>query len=64
MVCGRIKSEEISNPMQVHFSGEEDVSFENGNDDRGGGDDERSYRLGWKAMPLARDDLDSNYSHC
>lgn len=22
-----------------------------------------SYRLGWKAMPLARDDFDSNYLH-
>lgn len=63
MAYGRIRSEEISNMMQVYSSDEEDVSLEGEEDDH---DDDYgwSYRLGWKAMPLARDDLDSNYSHC
>lgn len=56
-------SEKISNLIQVYPSGGEDTSLGDGGYDDSD-DDGWSYRLGWKAMPLARDDLDSNYSRC
>lgn len=59
MAYEKIRSEEISHLMQIYSRSEEDV----GEDDNHDGNDGRSYRFGWKAMPLARDDLDSNYSH-
>lgn len=66
MAYRKIRFEEISNLMQIYSSGEE-VSLEDEDDNYDydyDDDDGWSYRLGWKAMPLARDDLDSNYSHC